>query len=174
MTARIRTARELSRSCIRAFGLTALTSALACVFFSHCIWNWTPSLPLGLYWLSPGVGKRAELVAFPVPDSVRALVAERHYLPCRALLIKPIVAQAGDDVCTDGGTLTVNEEPVGAIAARDSAGRPLPHPDFCGSVPEGLLYVASHHPRSFDSRTFGPIAVRDVRGTVTPIWTYLP
>jgi conjugative transfer signal peptidase TraF len=166
-------ARELSRLHLRLFAATAVAASLACILASHLIWNWTPSLPLGLYWLSRGGAPgRAALVAFPVPAHVRALVADRRYLPPRAMLIKPVVAVAGDRVCTEARTFAVNDEPLGPIATEDSAGRPLPHYDVCGLVPEGLVYVASHHPRSFDSRTFGPIDTRDVRGTVTPLWTY--
>jgi type IV secretory pathway protease TraF len=39
-------------------------------------------------------------------------------------------------------------------------------------VSEGLVFVASHYATSFDSRTFGPVTLSDIRGTVTPLWTY--
>ncbi|MGH7434785.1 MAG: S26 family signal peptidase, partial [Polyangiaceae bacterium] len=110
--------------------------------------------------------------AFPVPVGVRALVRERHYLPPGAVLVKPIVAVAADDVCTDGGTLTVNGAPLGAVAAEDTRGRPLPHDTRCGPLPGGVVFVASHLPTSFDSRTFGPVPITQIRGTVTPLWTY--
>src|ERR1700761_1860638 len=104
------TARELERLLVRAALATAFVSALACILGAHLLWNWTPSLPLGLYWLSPG-GRRqvhvGTLVAFPVPTHVRALVIERKYLPPGALLVKPVVAAAADSVCTEGGTLTI-------------------------------------------------------------------
>jgi type IV secretory pathway protease TraF len=112
------------------------------------------------------------LVAFPVPGRVRALVLERRYLPPGALLVKPVVATAPDRVCTEGGTLTVNGAPLGAIATEDTRGRPLPHDERCGPVPEGEVFVASHFATSFDSRTFGPVPLADIRGTVTPLWTY--
>lgn len=169
------TARTLSHFYLAAFGATAAVSAAAGLVASHCLWNVTPSLPRGLYWVSrgsPDAIVHSALVAFPVPAAVRALVDERHYLPPRAVLVKPVVAVEGDRVCTRGGTLTVNGAPLGAIATRDNAGRPLPHPDVCGEVPRGLLYVASPYARSFDSRTFGPIPAVDVRGTVTPVWTF--
>jgi conjugative transfer signal peptidase TraF len=167
------TARHLSRFYLLAFGAAALASALACLLASHLIWNWTPSLPRGLYWLSRGaVPSPGRLVAFPVPADVREMVALRRYLPPGAMLVKPVVAASGDRVCTDGGALTVNGAPLGAILTEDTAGRPLPHYEGCGSVPDGQLFVASRYAKSFDSRTFGPIATQDVRGTVTPLWTY--
>jgi conjugative transfer signal peptidase TraF len=173
--ARSVTVQQIERSLFGAAAATVLASAVACLAGAHLLWNWTPSLPLGLYWVSPASSGRAKvgaLVAFPVPAHVRALVLERRYLPPGALLVKPVVATAADRVCTDGGTLTVNGAPLGAIATEDTRGRPLPHDERCGPVPEGDVFVASHFATSFDSRTFGPVPLTDIRGTVTPLWTY--
>ena len=171
--ARSMTVGELEGLLVRTALATACASALACLVGSHLLWNWTPSLPLGLYWISPrrepNVGA---LVAFPVPGGVRALVRERRYLPPGAVLVKRVVANASDDVCTEGGRLTVNGAPLGAIATTDTCGRPLPHDTRCGPLPSGVVFVASHLPTSFDSRTFGPVPLSELRGTVTPLWTY--
>jgi len=163
----------MARALALCLAAAALLSALACRVASHLLWNWTPSLPLGIYWLSPGrpvaVGT---LVAFPVPPGVQDLVRERKYLPRRALLIKPVVALSNDRVCTDGGTLVVNGSVLGAVPTEDSAQRPLPHAAGCGLLPEGQVFLASRYPKSFDSRTFGPVSLTQIRGTVTPLWTY--
>jgi conjugative transfer signal peptidase TraF len=169
------TVRDIERSLVRACLGTAFASALACILGAHLLWNWTASLPLGLYWLSPERRSQAKvgaLVAFPVPAHVRALVAERRYLPPGAMLVKPVVATSADSVCTDEDTLTVNGAPLGAIRTEDTRGRPLPRDERCGPLPEGQIFVASHLPTSFDSRTFGPVPLSDIRGTVTPLWTY--
>ena len=169
------TVRELERLLLRAALATVCASALACLVGAHLLWNWTPSLPLGLYWVSPtarGQVDAGQLVAFPVPQGVRALVRNRRYLPPGALLVKPVVATASDRVCTRGGTLTVNGAPMGSVATEDTLGRPLPHDERCGPLPGGEVFVASHLPTSFDSRTFGPVAVSELRGRVTPLWTY--
>lgn len=172
----VMSARELSGLLVRLSVVTALASALACLLASRLVWNWTPSLPLGLYWMTRGapaaLAKEGGLVAFPVPADVRELVQERRYLPPGALLVKRVVATAGDDVCTERGQLTVNGRNLGAILTEDTAGRPLPHYEGCGPVPDGWIYVASRYAKSFDSRTFGPIRVSDIRGGVTPLWTY--
>jgi conjugative transfer signal peptidase TraF len=170
---RVATARALARWLSALLSAAALLSALACTVASHLLWNWTPSLPLGLYWLSPGrpiaVGT---LVALPVPSDVQDLVRDRKYLPPRALLIKPVVALSSDRVCTDGGTLVVNGSMLGAVLAADGAKRPLPHATGCGPLPQGQVFLASRYPKSFDSRTFGPVSLTQIRGTVTPLWTY--
>ena len=170
---RVATARALALWLSALLAAAALLSALACRLASHLLWNWTPSLPLGLYWLSPdrpiAVGT---LVALPVPRDVQELVRERKYLPPGAVLIKPVVALSGDHVCTDGGTLVVNGSVLGAVPTEDSAKRPLPHANGCGPLSEGQVFLASHYPKSFDSRTFGPVSLDQIRGTVTPLWTY--
>jgi conjugative transfer signal peptidase TraF len=164
---------ELAALFVRLLVATAFFSSVACILGAHLIWNWTPSLPRGLYWLSRGARPVVgHLVAFPVPAPVEWLVHERRYLPPGAMLVKPVVAMAGDRVCTENGVLSVERTTVGRVLTEDSAGRPLPHYDGCGSLEDGQLFVASHYAKSFDSRTFGPIAARDVQGTVTPLWTY--
>jgi conjugative transfer signal peptidase TraF len=173
--ARSVTVQQIERSLFGAAAATVLASAVACLAGAHLLWNWTPSLPLGLYWVSPASSGRAKvgaLVAFPVPAHVRALVLERRYLPPGALLVKPVVATAPDRVCTEGGELTVNGAPLGAVATEDTQGRPLPSDPRCGPLSEGEVFVASHFATSFDSRTFGPVPLTDIRGTVTPLWTY--
>ena len=166
---------QIERSLLGAAAATVLASALGSLAGAHLLWNWTPSLPLGLYWVSPAGSGRVKvgaLVAFPVPAHVRALVLERRYLPPGALLVKPVVATAADRVCTEGGELTVNGAPLGAVATEDTQGRPLPTDQRCGPLSEGQVFVASHFATSFDSRTFGPVPLADIRGTVTPLWTY--
>ena len=112
------------------------------------------------------------LVALPVPPVVRTLVHERRYLPDGSLLIKPVAAVAGDYVCARRGVLFINGEPFGTILSRDSEGRELPAYRGCGPLAEGQVFLASHHAQSFDSRTFGPVDVRALQGTVIPLWTY--
>jgi conjugative transfer signal peptidase TraF len=153
--------------------VTALLSAACALLAAHLVVNLTPSLPRGVYWLSKVTAlAHGDLVAFPIPEGVRDLVHERRYLPDRAFLIKPIIATAGDRVCADAGVLTVNGVPLGAVLTEDPAGRPLPHPRGCGELGAGQIYVASAHPRSFDSRVFGAIREGDVRGRVTPLWIF--
>ncbi len=157
----------------RLLALYAVTTSLACVVASHLIWNLTPSTPLGLYWISPGRRlRREDLVAIRVPEAVRALVHARRYLPDDYLIVKPVVALAGDWVCSRDNRLWINQDVFGPIATTDSAGRALPQFSHCGRLQADDAFLASHHPHSFDSRTFGPVDLRQIRGTVTPLWTY--
>ena len=166
-------AADPAQTVLGLLALCALTTALTCIAASRLIWNRTPSLPLGVYLRSPDArAGYGDLVALRVPPNVRQLVHERHYLPGGSLLIKPVAAVAGDEVCVRRGLLTINGTPFGRILTRDSAGRELPTFAGCGVLPDGQVFLASHHPRSFDSRSFGPVDVHALQGTVTPLWTY--
>jgi conjugative transfer signal peptidase TraF len=161
------------RAILVLLGASAALCSLTSLVMSHLLVNQTESLPLGLYWLTRQSNPdRGDIVAFPVPPAIRELALERHYLPAGNVLLKPVVAVAGDRVCTRDDVAYVNDAPIGDVLAADSSGRPLPHDDLCGPVPPGHLYVASHHPRSFDSRTFGPVDAATVRGKATPLWTF--
>ena len=162
-----------ARTVLGLLALCTCTTVLTCVVASHLIWNRTASLPLGLYVRSTETRPyEGALVALRVPPTVRPLVHERRYLPDGSLLIKPVAAVAGDVVCTRRGILYINGEPFGRIFARDSAGRELPAYEGCGALAEGQVFLASHQPASFDSRSFGPVDIHALQGTVTPLWTY--
>ena len=162
-----------ARTIFALLTVCAVTTGLACAVASHLIWNRTPSLPLGVYMRTPSgcVGEGA-LVALRIPPAVRTLIHERRYLPDGSLLIKPVAAVPGDYVCTRAGIRFINGEPFGSVLSRDSEGRDLPVYRACGVLPAGQVFLASHHPRSFDSRNFGPVDVHALQGTVIPLWTF--
>jgi conjugative transfer signal peptidase TraF len=168
------TPRELRRFYAWTFATTAAAAFAACLVASHLIYNGTSSMPLGLYWLARVPSHdlhRDDIVAFQIPPNVQRLVRARNYLPDSALLLKPIVAAEGDLVCTEGGILRVNGTVLGEVLREDTSGRPLPQETWCGPVPEDAVFVASPHPRSFDSRTFGLVPVNAILGKVTSLWT---
>ena len=166
------TVRQLQQLYAVTFVVTAVAAIVVSIVASHLVYNATPSLPLGFYWMSRARAiRRSDVVAFKIPPNVERLVQERHYLPGNALLLKPVIAAAGDEVCTTDGILRVNGVIVGIVRTEDSGGHPLPHEPWCGPVPEDAVFVASPHPMSFDSRTFGLVPIRAVLGTVVPLWT---
>jgi conjugative transfer signal peptidase TraF len=89
--------------------------------------------------------------------------------------MKPIVAQAGDTVDLSGQGIAVNGKllPNTAPLRADTHGRPLVAWTFGRyQVQPNTVWVASsYHPRSFDSRYFGPIPVSSIRAHVRPILT---
>ena len=153
--------------------LWALSSALGSLVASQLVWNFTPSLPYGLYWRRPDAHvERGDLVALRVPRTVRGLVHDRAYLPEGSFLLKPVAAVAPDLVCVRDGVLFINDAPFGPLLPRDQEGRDLPQYAGCLALADGQVFLASPHPWSFDSRTFGIVDVHALQGTVTPLWTY--
>jgi conjugative transfer signal peptidase TraF len=118
------------------------------------------------------------LLCAPAPAA--HLARERSYLPAGRCpggvqpLGKMVLALPGDTVEVSFRGLAVNglAIPASRASAADRAGRPL------RSVPAGVYRLSSHqvwvyapHPRSFDSRYFGPLPQSRLLGTLRPLWT---
>ena len=166
-----------------ALGVLAGAAAVLCVGR----FNTSASLPRGLYvelplsWLRRAPA-RGDLVLACAPVVAAELARRRGYVgegPCdagaaggAAALGKIVLAVAGDEVAFGEGGLAVNGRAVAASRpqVRDTAGRPLAHFPFGRfRVPAGELWLfAPYHPRSFDSRYFGPVAAGAVRGWLIP------
>jgi type IV secretory pathway protease TraF len=130
--------------------------------------NLSPSLPYGFYCLSavPARLDRGMLVVLPVPPSVR------HLWPVWVPLLKPVAGVAGDIVCLEDGAVSVAGIGYGPIAS-PAPGRLLPTMEQgCQAVPAGRVFLASHTPRSLDSRHFGAVADAAVTAVATPLVTW--
>lgn len=140
----------------------------------HLLINYTPSIPRGIYWISLGERpQRGSLIAFPIPESARELVYSRQYVPRSIrLFAKPVAAVGGDHVCIRDQRLVVNGRFVSHVLGVDRQGRPMPMCEACGILRPGEVFVATEHDNSFDSRNFGPVAVEEIRGTLTALWTF--
>jgi|HubBroStandDraft_6_1064221.scaffolds.fasta_scaffold00193_28 conjugative transfer signal peptidase TraF len=145
--------------------------------------NFTGSMPIGIYLLSPippdGV-KRGMLVAACPPTRATEIGRRRGYLasgPCPSgteLLLKVVVAAAGDEVALSGrgvalnGCLLANSRPV----PHDAAGRRmLSWPQEHFQLLQGQLWLYADNVRSWDSRYWGPVPVADILATVVPVLT---
>jgi conjugative transfer signal peptidase TraF len=158
------------RPLVYAIAAATLATSASAVVASRLTRNYTPSLPLGVYWLRPGLPiARGETVDLAIPRPARDLIAGR-YLPSGFHLLKWVVALEGDHVCLSDGRYRVNGQVVSRIASQDSLGRPLPVFRFCGPVPPGMAFVATGAPSSLDSRYFGPVPL-DALTVARPLWT---
>ena len=139
------------------------------------MYNPSDSVPPGFYLrnstLGPEVGR---LVVFPVPPGGRAYAARRG-LPDdkEGFFIKPVVGVAGDEVCSDGETVRLKGEVLGAVQKTDTEGRELPRWTGCRPLAEGELFVFSDRiPTSFDSRYYGPVEEARLKGVYEALWTW--
>jgi conjugative transfer signal peptidase TraF len=143
--------------------------------------NATPSVPIGIYWISSEAN--SPFVEFCPPEPFGSTSVERGYRPKTSIicsdggepLLKPIIARSGDSVEMSPRGISVNGIPVPNTAPRalDSEGRSLKSWPFGRyRVPPDSVWVASsYNSRSFDSRYFGPIRGNDIRHRLRPIWT---
>jgi conjugative transfer signal peptidase TraF len=133
--------------------------------------NTSPSLPMGLYITT--ADSDANLVEFCPVEPFATLAIVRGYRDSgicsdgAAPLLKPVVAKPGDVVELSARGISVNGALLSNTAplSKDTKGRPLePWPFGRYIVASGTVWVASsYHPRSFDSRYFGPISTSAVR-----------
>lgn len=114
---------------------------------------------------------KGQLAIIRLPEPARTLADIRGYLPARALLIKPVVAGAGDRVCRHGTIITINGWPRVHAKMLDTRQRRLPRWHGCLLLATSQLFVLSTVPGSFDSRYVGPIDRDHVIGTAMPLLT---
>lgn len=132
------------------------------------VWNASPSVPIGLYFIQGHQPARGEVAALKLPAKVSLIADERKYLPVSAVLLKPTEAIEGDVVCRFGTHVFVNGGLRAKALRHDRKLRPLPIWKGCLELRSGLIFVLSRRKDSFDSRYIGPVEERDILGTARP------
>ena len=157
-----------------AFWLAVTIAAAAGIRINH-----TPSLPIGIWRIEPlrGTPGPGQIVSFCPPDTpVMREARERGYIGKGRCpggyqpMLKPVAAIGGDTVSVAAHGITVNGDLI-TNSARLALGT---HANLC--LPEGTYQVetgqvwllSSHHPRSFDSRYFGPVPIQVMIGRAKP------
>jgi conjugative transfer signal peptidase TraF len=169
--------RKIRRAILVAIGVAIAVFQLSGVFGLRI--NTSPSLPIGLYIITADAG--ADLVEFCPVEPFATLSIVRGYRDPGACsdgaapLLKPVVASAGDVVEVSARGISVNGAllPNTAPLSRDTKGRHLEAwPSGRYVVDPGTIWVASsYHPRSFDSRYFGPLSSAAIRYRLKPFLT---
>lgn len=136
------------------------------------IWNASASAPVGLYAVTaPGRPVGGEMVIAGLPDAMRRLAAERHYLPANVPLVKRVAAEPGDTVCARGAAIFINGRLIARRLPFDRAGRPLPWWHGCRTLRHGALFLLmTGSDASFDGRYFGPTPPDLIIGKAHPLW----
>jgi conjugative transfer signal peptidase TraF len=142
--------------------------------------NTSPSLPIGIYIKTSD--PTADLVEFCPAEPYAHFAIVRGYRDAGncddggAPFLKPVIAQSGDLVEVSPGGISVNGKLIRNTApiSADSKGRPLvAWPAGRSVVPTDSIWVASSfHPKSFDSRYFGPVPASTIRDYLRPIITF--
>jgi conjugative transfer signal peptidase TraF len=139
------------------------------------VYNDSPSVPPGIYWIRLGAApvRRGDYVIFAPTDGAASLIYGRGWLPEGMPLLKPVGGLAGDTYCWKDGHFIVNGVIAGPVFLLDSQGLPLPQGAGCRNVARGeFLPVSSYVDRSFDGRYMGVVALANVIGTGFPLLTF--
>ena len=154
MIAIVKRAVTLIISFLLAVGLVAIISNYCCILISN-----TNSLPqhyfLHCHKSSPKLNDYSVTWSNWYGDRV----------------IKKIVGIAGDSVWyNQKGELMVNDQLIGVPQKIASDGRAL-NPIQPQTIPEGLVFLAAEHPKSFDSRyqEFALVPTTKLEGLVIPL-----
>lgn len=140
------------------------------VIYPHkmLVYNYTNSVPLGLYLILPIPVQKGDLIAFEPPYKAKELIRQRKYLRTDAYLIKHIAGVPGDQLCTCDDTLLVDGINYGTIARKDREGRELTPYHYCGKINDGFIVAIKGMKNSFDSRYYGPVPEENIIGKAVP------
>jgi conjugative transfer signal peptidase TraF len=147
--------------------------------------NLTASAPIGLWRPVPGASLKpgAAVVACPAETGPSIEMAiDRNYLgpgDCPggfAPLLKRLAGVPGDVVELSGEGVIINGGPLqpAPTVSEDQEGRPVRHYPWGRYElgPNQFWLISTRHPRSFDSRYFGPVERDQIKAVVVPalIW----
>ncbi|MEF2071046.1 S26 family signal peptidase [Consotaella aegiceratis] len=156
-----------------AVSIALVGGSLATPVAPKLLWNASASAPIGLYRIMPvSTLMTGDLVAAMPPEPLARFMADRSYLPRGVPLIKHVLGLPGQNVCRNGGSITLDDKTVGEALDRDRMGRPLPGWQGCRRIAKDEVFLMNTSVRdSFDGRYFGPLPARTVIGRAIPIVT---
>lgn len=138
------------------------------------VWNASPSVPVGFYWIAKRAPPAGTLAAVRLPADIAALADARGYLAGNAILLKPVVVTHGSRACRWANVVLVDGRFRAHAHSVDAAARPLPRWRGCVTLGAGDLFLLSTAPGSFDGRYFGVLRRDAVIGQAIPLWTSQP
>ena len=165
-----------SNGLITVMGVTSATLILSMLVSmpKYFLWNASASVPIGLYFSRPkAVVHVGDLAVTELPTRVRNLADQRGYLPLGVLLIKPVSAQSGAQVCRYGFKIRVNGQVTVVAKSTDRMHRLMPIWTGCRHLPSDEVFLMNPAVSdSFDGRYFGPTKLELVRGRALPLFTF--
>jgi conjugative transfer signal peptidase TraF len=156
---------QIRTSCV--IGLLGIILLL--MFLTFVRVNVSTSAPVGFYHRHPVTTLAyGTLVSVPVPTAWQVTALGMGIIPnVRTPLLKPIAGLPWDEVCITDHELWVHGLSYGPIVE----GFP-PAFEGCVTVKPGEVFLASHVPRSFDSRYWGTVPTHALQARLTPLWTW--
>jgi conjugative transfer signal peptidase TraF len=166
--------RLLWLSVISLAATTAICAPLVVRSPTFILWNASASVPEGLYIVQPNASLHVgDLAVSRLPTGARRLAADRLYLPPDVLLIKPVAATNGSEVCRRGLAILVDGMHLGNALPSDRLHRLMPAWQGCHVLaPSEIFLMNPAVPDSFDGRYFGPTPLGLAKGRAFPLLTF--
>lgn len=133
------------------------------------LYNHTPSVPVGLYLRTDAPIARGAFVTVRAADVAPDAARARGFDGERDRFIKRVAAVAGDRLCAEGDTLTINQGAPIERRAQDHAGAALQRWTGCRELLENEVLLLGDAAQSFDGRYWGPIDRNLVEGVWRPL-----
>lgn len=162
--------KPMPMSCLAILAAAAAVSAQALARPVFLV-NESRSLPRGLYLQvlgrPPAMG---DIVAAAPPRAAQAYLAGLG-APQGAWLLKRVAAAGGHTICAAGDHIRL---PSGSVTAlrQDRQNQALPRWTGCQVLAAGQVFLLGDSPASFDSRYFGPVDLREVKGVYRQVLTW--
>ena len=136
---------------------------------AHVAVSLSASMPRGVWVLERFEQENSRLSAGQaVAIDPPAFALEHGCVRRGQMLLKYVVATPGQSVCVGSGGEVMREGRV-ISGARPPGGAGVPvGVKGCVKVEPGAVWVGAPHPRSCDSRYYGPVPRSSVRATATP------
>lgn len=133
------------------------------------VWNFTPSVPLGIYRIDEAPWARGDRVAVRPTARLAGILLRARVLKSGRVLLKRVAAAGDDIVCRDGADVSVNGIVVARAKSADSSGVGLPSWAGCERLGGDRVLLLGEMDQSFDGRYFGPTDASDIIGGISPV-----
>jgi conjugative transfer signal peptidase TraF len=163
--------RILQRCAIIALGFVAVAALASPSRLARgtLVWNYTPSLPVGLYRISSFDWGGGDLIAAKPTGHLAEVLSDARVIEPGRLLLKRVAGVPGDRVCRSALSITINGAEAALALSTDARGNVLPSWSGCRALEQGQVFLLGDHTASFDGRYFGPSRAADIIGRVTPV-----
>ncbi|MCB1468600.1 MAG: S26 family signal peptidase [Rhizobiaceae bacterium] len=156
---------------VTGIGVALIAISATQIFPKRFVWNASPSVRTGLYWITYGSPRRGNIVLVELPEPYKTIADQRGYLPKNLPALKRVRALSGDEVCRFGRKISINGATVSVAQLHDNRGLRLPEWSGCRTLRPDEVFLLTDHPKSFDGRYFGPVARSAITGIAHPVWT---
>lgn len=139
----------------------------------HLTYVATPSVPRGLYLVVPTKNILPnDMIEFMPPTITSDFTMSQQWFQPNRPLVKYVFAQMGDHVCIKNQAIFINGKKIALVHSSYDGHKPLPKFTICDKINHNeYLLLSTKSTRSFDSRYFGLISSRQIRGRAIPIYT---